>query len=218
MYKEIIDRISILFAFRTPFPFSYQALKTALSKIDFSPPEGNDTVMVIDSEGARHIIRRFVNAESEISFDEARGHIKIESQELAKLIEVANKFMKIIKDTPDFPEDLKWFELVYNSRILTDKHPMSTLWKEKTSTNILLDEITGLETRPYTKTICAYQGEPPTVPLNIIPAWLHISIGPFVPNPRYSTTNFVYRRESLEKVIEFSQRIPEIVTTLLNEM
>ncbi|MBS3795815.1 MAG: hypothetical protein KGY80_13000 [Candidatus Thorarchaeota archaeon] len=215
--KEIIDKITLLVKSKVPFPIFGDSLEAGLSEIDFKSPAEDNVLMVVDSEGARHIFQRFVGDDGEIQYDEKRGRLRIISDNLDSLIRVSQRVMTLLSKIEGSSE-IEWFELNYNSRILYEIHPMVRPKKTEDAGIHSLDEITGLTTQPYRKTICGFEGEPPTSPLNSIPTWLHMSIGPFVPNPRYFAVSFVYRRKELDEVIQLAENIPQVVQSTLNEM
>jgi hypothetical protein len=216
--KLITDRASILVAFEAKFPFTFNELVDVLSDHGFGvAPEGH-TALAIDKDGRRHVLQKLVGDEVEILYSESEGRITANSDMIGKVLDTAKKILKQLKTLPDFELTVKWFELNHNARVFSEKHPMDMSWRKNKTGSAILDKITGLRTQPYTETICAFGNEVPQVSLTTIPEWLHFSVGPFVPNPRYFAVNVVYRRTSLDDVVRLGKKLPSLIENVINDL
>ncbi len=207
--RIIVIRAALTAGFASPQPFEFEeVLDTAKSKGFFLPPDRGITVAV-DDMGLQMRIDRLVRGKTETSYNSTKGHLAISSNRLNDLTSGMEQLFVVLEQALGEVPPIIWHELNYYAKVRAKQLPLSNELDAEPP-KILKDRV-DFPLRSYSKAWCGFEGDVPNIPLNEVPDWLHLSIAPFVKNPRFFYANLVYRRQDLSLVKRFIPDIDEII-------
>ena len=209
--EPIVDRFALVAGFSSPFPFEFTKITEGLGKKGYKPPPDKQVVFALDSTGGKTQLRQLFGEGVEIAYNQDKGHLTVSSTNLSISVKALQDVLKEIKRTSTIEPTIDWYEFDFHGRISIDRLPLDTNSKRSEVKNENLNVLLGMKTQTYTYSICAFEGETPTQPLNTVPNWFQLIIQPFVPNPRYYYVRVIYRRKDFQRIEEMIGKIPGLI-------
>ncbi len=209
--EPIVDMNKITVAFSSPFPIEFGQLQERLSEHGYSQPTDKAQRFRFLESGQAIPISVLSKDSFELAYDEQRGFLSIESEEFSdELGAELENVIESVNDLPNLAAELNWYELHLVCRVLGSKHPLDNI-VAPSKAHSLFKKISGLDPRYFSRSYCSFSGDLPSKPLNQVVDWIHITMGVFVPNPKYYQMRFICRRGDLAKVIEFYKALPNMI-------
>lgn len=207
--RVIVIRAALTAGFASPQPFEFEEiLDTAKSK-GFSLPPDKGITVAVDDMGLQMQIDRLVRGKTEVSYNRTKGHLAISSTKLTDLTSGMDQLFTVLEQALGEVPPIIWHELNYYAKVRAEQLPLG---KELDAgpPKALKDRV-DLPLRLYSRAWCGFEGEVPNIPLNEVTDWLHLSIAPFVKNPRFFYANLVYRRQDFSLLKRIIPDVDEII-------
>jgi len=214
--SQLVDANKITLAFSSPYPLDFEDLTRNLEGLGYSRPTDGVMRARMSDAGQPIPLQRLCKPELDVFYDEQKGFLSIESgRGVDKLQDEIEPFFGKVLSLDTVVARPKWFEANFTCRKLGTEHPLTGPVESTTASKVFTDA-TDLEPKDFSRSLCSFMGGLPDQPLNQIEDWAHVTVGAFVPNPRYYHMNFVCRRTSLDPVIKFYKSIPLMIEKLSN--
>ena len=200
---ETIDTNKITIS--SPYSIDFSDLSKKLEDRGYKPPKDGAVRLNISDTGEPVPIQRLCKGSIDLHYVKENGFLSIQSKESIEMLEELKSLYKIATKLPSTTSNVIWFEINYSSRVLPKKHPLDIVSSSNKASSFF-EEISGLKSRYFSRSICSFGGELPDEPLNKIRDWVHATVAVFVPNPRYYQIRIVCRRKTIDEIIEFIKR------------
>lgn len=220
--KFIVNRNAITLAFKSQYPLIESDLHSKLEEKGFQEPTRNVTVLRISRDGRESIVKRWEKEKTEVFYDPSRGFLSVEGLNIEKTSigfkEIYLISQELLGETSS--EKIKWAEINFSCRCIGQKHPLQSL-KILSSADIFnnIENIFKESIFPFSLEFYSSADEQISdKPLTDFVDWSNVSIRPLIANPKYYVISVVYRKNNINKVIEFSSTIKSVVESLLEKI
>ena len=214
--KISVIRVGLTIGFSSPQPFEFEEIVEIAASQGFSRPRDKSVTFAFDSRGLQMKIDRLFKGKMELGFNSDKGHLTINTQKLNVAMEGIKQAIEILNKALGETPPVIWHELNYHAKVRPQVKPLETKIDSKVPKKI--EDLLGMQIRPFTRDWCAFVGDTPNKPLNEIPDWVHISITPFVQNPRYYYANVVYRRSDFKLVEGFISEVDALLKEIIKQI
>lgn len=206
----IIDMNRVTIGFGSSFPLSFNELKEKFRLLGYLQPENEPPLVGIDAVGNTIELQVLTKESIKIVYDEERGRLTISNDSTIDDMysEIESFFQKI--QEIHVASKIVWFEINISARVLNDTHPLVT----KTKPSQIVSTLESLVETPihtFSRSVCSFSNGLPDSPLNKLSEWLHVTVGAFVPNPRYYQVRIVFRSSNLNKILECYKLLPNLI-------
>ncbi len=211
--RESIERIRALLVYPNPYPFMLDDFKKKITEIHYRELETQSRIWIVTPDRREGVACRFVNNGIEAVYAEDLGVTGVFCTDYEKTInglsDVQSVVSALVEAKPDF------YEINYVSRVRPDNHPLTFSTPLNQTLLDRLNSITGMQVRPFSYGVCAYEEEVPTKPLYDVHQWFDARVIPLQHNPQYLKVSIKIRRNSFEGIKSLYKRIPQIIQELV---